>query len=138
MNNSGFTLLELLVVVVIIGILAGFVAPNFLDQPENARRTQAEVQVRAISEALEMYKLDNRRYPTTEQGLQALVTKPTTEPVPPKWKDGGYMKSLPSDPWDSPYVYLQPGVNGAFDLLSYGADGQAGGSGNDADITNWE
>lgn len=138
MNNKGFTLIELLVVIVIMGILASFVAPQFLDQPEKARRISAQQQVRAIGEALEMYKLDNRRYPTTEQGLQALSKKPEQDPMPTSWKDGGYLKKLPLDPWDNDYVYLQPGVNGPFDLLSYGADGKAGGTGDDADITNWE
>lgn len=137
-SRAGFTLMELLVVVVIIGVLATFVAPRFFDQPEKARRTVAQQQVRAISEALELYKLDNRIYPTTEQGLNALVQKPSSGPAAPNWKDGGYMNSIPADPWGNAYVYLQPGVRGDYDVLSYGADGKQGGEGDNADIFNGE
>lgn len=136
--RNGFTLLELLVVVVIIGILAGFVAPRFFDQPEKARISVAKQQVASLGEALAMYHLDNRVYPTTEQGLQALVEKPATDPVPEQWKEGGYLPKLPTDPWGKEYVYLSPGVHGAFDVMSYGKDGKQGGTGDDADITSWE
>lgn len=138
MNNnrlSGFTLMELLVVIVIIGVLATFVAPKIFDAPEKARRTQAEMQVKAIAQALELYKLDNRKYPTTSEGLKALVEKPSGAK---NWKDGGYMQKMPEDPWGNDYVYLSPGVNGKYDLMSYGADGKKGGSEDNADITNWE
>lgn len=138
MNNnrlSGFTLMELLVVIVIIGVLATFVAPKIFDAPEKARRTQAEMQVKAIGQALELYKLDNRKYPTTSEGLKALVEKPSGAK---NWKDGGYMQKMPEDPWGNDYVYLSPGVNGKYDLMSYGADGKKGGSEDNADITNWE
>lgn len=136
-NNrlSGFTLMELLVVIVIIGVLATFVAPKIFDAPEKARRTQAEMQVKGISQALELYKLDNRKYPTTSQGLKALVEKPSGAK---NWKDGGYMQKMPEDPWGNKYVYLSPGVKGKYDLMSYGADGKKGGTDDDADITSWE
>lgn len=137
-KNNGFTLMELLVVVVIIGILATFVAPQFFDQPEKARRVAATQQLRAISEALEMYNLDNHTYPTSEQGLSALVEKPVSPPQPKAWKTGGYLKSMPADPWGQPYVYLSPGVHGPFDLISYGADGKKGGDEDNKDIVSWE
>lgn len=137
-KKAGFTLMELLVVVVIIGILATFVAPKFFDQPEKARRVAATQQLRGITEALEMYNLDNQMYPTTEQGLAALAEKPTTPPEPRAWKTGGYLKSVPKDPWGNAYVYLQPGVHGVYDVMSYGADGKKGGEGDDADIVSWE
>ncbi len=133
--RTGFTLMELLVVLVILGILATFVAPRFFDQPEKARQVAAGQQLGAIAEALEMYKLDNRTYPTTEQGLEALVDKPTRAPVPANWKKGGYMKSLPNDPWDHPYIYLSPGIKHDYDLMSYGADNKKGGEDENADIT---
>jgi general secretion pathway protein G len=134
-RQTGFTLMELLVVVVIIGILATFVAPRFFSQPEKARRTTATLQIKSLGEALEMYKLDNRVYPTTDQSLKALVEKPETAA---NWQEGGYLKSVPKDPWGNDYVYLSPGVKGGFDLMSYGADGKKGGTGDDADITSWE
>lgn len=138
MRKQGFTLMELLVVVAIIGVLATFVAPKFFDQPEKARRTAANQQIRALSEALEMYKLDNRTYPTTDQGLKALVEKPSIDPIPENWKSGGYMKKMPEDPWGSEYVYLAPGVHGEFDIISYGSDGKKGGDDDAADVTSWE
>ncbi len=138
-NNrlSGFTLMELLVVIVIIGVLATFVAPKIFDAPEKARRTQAEMQLKGIQQALELYKLDNRKYPTTNQGLKALVEKPAGAK---NWKDGGYMQKLPKDPWDNDYIYLSPGIQSksGYDLMSYGADGKKGGTEDNADITNWE
>jgi general secretion pathway protein G len=137
-KNAGVTLMELLVVLVILGVLGTFVAPRFFNQPEKARRTTAELQIKKIAEALEMYKLDNRRYPTTEQGLKALVEKPSSGPAADNWQQGGYMASLPRDPWGNDYVYLHPGVHGEFDIISYGADGKKGGTGENADITNWK
>ncbi|MBI1362761.1 MAG: type II secretion system protein GspG [Proteobacteria bacterium] len=137
-KNAGFTLMELLVVVVILGVLATFVAPKFFSQPEKARRTTAELQVKKIAEALEMYKLDNRKYPTTDQGLKALVEKPTSGPEAENWQKGGYMPNMPKDPWGNDYVYLQPGVHGDFDIISYGADGKKGGTDENADVTSWK
>ncbi len=136
--NAGFTLMEILVVVVIIGFLASFVAPKFFDQPDKARLVVAKQQIKGISEALEMYKLDNRNYPTTEQGLKALVEKPSSSPVPTAWKNGGYMKTLPKDPWGGQYIYLQPGIHGDFDIISYAADGKKGGEEEAKDIVSWE
>ncbi|MEC9291226.1 MAG: type II secretion system major pseudopilin GspG [Pseudomonadota bacterium] len=135
-HNSGFTLMELLVVIVILTVLGAFVAPKFLDQPEKARVTQAHTQIKAISDALDMYKLDNFKYPTTQQGLKALVEKPTSKPTPKNWKDGGYMKSMPVDPWGNDYIYLSPGIKNDYDLISYGADGKKGGEDENADIKN--
>jgi general secretion pathway protein G len=137
---QGFTLIELLVVLVIIGILAGYIGPKILGRPEEARRTKAGLQIQGIETALKLYKLDNGTYPSTEQGLQALVEAPTTGKLPPKWRAGGYLEnnSVPKDPWSNDFVYLSPGVHGDFDLSSYGPDGEAGGEGEDADINNWE
>lgn len=139
-NQSGFTLIELLVVLVIIGVLAGYIGPKIMGRPEEAKRTKAGLQIRAIETALKMYKLDNGKYPSTEQGLQALVEPPTTGKLPPKWRDGGYMEKgkVPLDPWGSDFVYLSPGLNSDFDLSSYGNDGESGGEGDAADINNWE
>ncbi len=137
-NQRGFTLIEILVVVLILGILAGIVVPRLLDKPEEARRTKAAVQIRGLEEALSLFKLDNGFYPSTEQGLQALVEKPTSGRIPPRWRTGGYIKKIPKDPWGNDYVYLSPGIHGDFDIISYGPDGQAGGEGDDADINSWE
>lgn len=136
-NQRGFTLIEIMVVVVILGILAAIVVPRLLDEPERARRTSAATQIRSFEEALGMFRLDNGFYPSTEQGLEALVTKPTIGRIPARYKEGGYIRRIPNDPWGNPYVYLSPGVHGDYDLLSYGADGQPGGEGDNADITNW-
>lgn len=136
-NQRGFTLIEVMVVVVILGILAAIVVPRLLDEPEKARRTSAATQIRSFEEALGMFRLDNGFYPTTEQGLRALVTKPSIGRIPNRYKDGGYIRRIPEDPWGNPYVYLSPGVHGDFDLLSYGPDGQPGGEGDNADIANW-
>ena len=136
-NQRGFTLIEIMVVVVILGILAGIVVPRLLDRPEEARRTKAAVQIRSLEEALGMFKLDNGFYPSTEQGLKALVEKPSTGRVPNRYKEGGYIKKVPLDPWGQPYLYLSPGAHGDYDLFSYGPDGESGGDGENADIGNW-
>ncbi len=139
-REAGFTLIELLVVLVIIGILAGYIGPKIMGHPEEAKRTKAALQIQSFETALKMYKLDNGLYPSTEQGLQALVAPPATGKLPPKWRDGGYLEKtkIPLDPWGHPFVYLSPGLNGDFDLSSYGSDGEAGGEGNAKDINNWE
>jgi len=134
----GFTLIEIMVVVVILGILAALVVPKIMSRPDEARIIAAKQDIASISQALKLYRLDNGRYPTTEQGIGALVTKPTTEPIPNNWKTGGYLERLPKDPWGHPYQYLNPGVRGEVDIFSFGADGQPGGTGNDADIGNWD
>jgi general secretion pathway protein G len=134
--QRGFTLIEIMVVLVILGILAGIVVPKLLDEPEKARRTKAEVQIKSFEPALAMYKLHNGFFPTTEQGLDALVRKPERGRTPKNYKEGGYISKIPLDPWDNPYVYLCPGTQGDYDLISYGADGEPGGEGNNADIVN--
>jgi len=134
----GFTLIEILVVIVILGVLAALIVPNVISRPDEARATVAKSDIAAIMSALKLYRLDNQRYPTGEQGLAALVAKPEQPPVPPNWKPGGYLEKLPKDPWGRPYVYLNPGVRGEVEVMSFGADGQAGGSGPDADIGSWE
>jgi general secretion pathway protein G len=136
-RQRGFTLLEIMVVVVIIGILAALVVPNIIGRPDEARQIAARQDVASLMQALKLYRLDNLRYPATEQGLQALATKPTTGLIPPNWKPGGYVERLPKDPWGNPYQYLNPGVQGEIDVFSYGADGAAGGEGIDADIGSW-
>ena len=130
----GFTLLELLVVMLIIGLLAGYVAPKYFAQVGKSEIKIARAQIDAFDKALDQYRLDTGHYPTTEQGLDALVTKPANEP---KWAGPYLKKAVPPDPWGNPYVYKMPGEHGEFDLLSYGKDGQPGGSGEAADITNW-
>jgi len=137
-NQRGFTLIEIMVVVVILGILASIVVPRLLDEPEKARRTTAATQIRSFEEALGIFKLENGFFPTTEQGLNALVEKPTVGRVPNRYKDGGYIKKIPLDPWGQQYLYLSPGVHGDFDLFSYGPDGESGGEGDDADVANWD
>ena len=136
--NSGFTLIEVMVVVVILSILAAIVIPRIMDRPDQARIVKAKQDIRALEAALNLYKLDNFNYPTTEQGLESLIQQPTTEPEPPNWKVGGYVDRLPRDPWGNDYQYLSPGQNSEIELYSLGADGQLGGSGSGSDINNWE
>ncbi|HYD76805.1 type II secretion system major pseudopilin GspG [Ramlibacter sp.] len=134
--QRGFTLIELMVVLVIIGVLAALIVPNVLDRADDARVTAARTDVNNLMQALKLYRLDNQRYPTAEQGLQALVAKPTAGPTPPNWKP--YLERLPNDPWGRPYQYLNPGIKAEIDVMSYGADGQPGGEGKDADIGSWQ
>ncbi|EOG1392756.1 type II secretion system major pseudopilin GspG [Vibrio cholerae] len=135
-KQTGFTLLEVMVVVVILGILASFVVPNLLGNKEKADQQKAVTDIVALENALDMYKLDNSVYPTTAQGLEALVTKPTN-PEPRNYREGGYIKRLPKDPWGNDYQYLSPGDKGTIDVFTLGADGQEGGEGTGADIGNW-
>lgn len=132
----GFTLIELMVVLVIIGVLAALIVPNVLDRADDARVTAAKTDITNVMQALKLYRLDNQRYPTAEQGLQSLITKPTAGPVPNNWKL--YLEKLPNDPWGRPYQYLNPGIKGEIDVMSFGADGQSGGEGKDADIGSWQ
>lgn len=136
-RHSGFTLIEVMIVIVILGVLAALIVPKVMGRPDEARVIAAKQDIATIMQSLKLYKLDNRRYPSTEQGLAALVQKPSLAPVPDNWNPGGYLEKLPKDPWGKPYVYLSPGLNGEIDVMSYGADGQAGGQGTDADIGNW-
>ena len=136
-RQRGFTLIEIMVVVVILGILAALVVPKVMSRPDEARIVAAKQDIQALIQALKLYRLDNQRYPTSEQGLQALVQKPTTAPLPANWKTGGYLDRLPQDPWRHDYLYLNPGLHGEIDIFSYGADGASGGEGNDADIGSW-
>lgn len=139
-NNKGFTLIEILVVVIILSILVAVVAPRILERPEQAKRTAAGIQIRNIEGAIKLFYLDNGFYPTTEQGLDALVEKPTTGRIPKKYKDGGYLEGgkMPLDPWDNAFIFLSPGVhNKEYDIESFGADNEDGGEGNDADVESW-
>ncbi len=136
-GQRGFTLLEVMVVVVILGILAALVVPKIISRPDEARVIAAKQDIASLMQALKLYRLDNQRYPTTEQGLQALLVKPVSTPIPLNWKPGGYVERLPKDPWGNPYQFLNPGVRGEIDVFSYGADGAPGGEGNDADIGSW-
>ena len=135
-RSRGFTLIELMVVLVIIGVLAALIVPNMLDRADDARVTAARTDVNNLMQALKLYKLDNQRFPTGEQGLQALTARPTAAPVPPNWKR--YLDKLPNDPWGRPYQYMNPGVKGEVDVFSYGADGQAGGEATNADVGSWQ
>lgn len=137
-HSRGFTLIEVMVVIVIIAVLAALIVPKVMGRPDEARIAAARQDIGAISQALKLYKLDNMRYPSTEQGLQALVKKPAVAPLPENWKGNGYLEKLPKDPWGSPYKYLQPGLHGDVDVMSYGADREAGGEGSDADIGSWD
>ena len=134
--QRGFTLIELMVVLVIIGVLAALIVPNVLDRTDDARSTAARTDVNNIMQALKLYKLDNQRYPSAEQGLQALIARPSTPPVPGNWRP--YLEKLPNDPWGNPYQYLNPGVRGEIDVMSFGADSQSGGEGKNADIGSWQ
>ncbi|MDY6880452.1 MAG: type II secretion system major pseudopilin GspG [Desulfatiglans sp.] len=137
---SGFTLIEIMVVIVILGILVGYVGVRIVGKPEEARRMKARVQLETLETALKMYRLDSGTYPSTEQGLQALVEAPTVGELPKAWRKGGYLEKgkVPKDPWDNDYVYLSPGLHGDYDLMSYGADGQPGGEERNEDVNNWE
>ena len=134
--RRGFTLIELMVVLVIIGVLAALIVPNVLERTDDARATAARTDINNLMQALKLYKLDNQRYPSAEQGLDALVKKPTAGSVPGNWRP--YLDKLPSDPWGKPYQYIYPGVKGEIDIFSLGADGQAGGDGKNADIGSWQ
>lgn len=136
-RQRGFTLLEVMVVVVILGILAALVVPKVISRPEEARVMAAKQDIASLMQALKLYRLDNHRYPATEQGLQALATQPTVAPYAPNWKAGGYVERLPRDPWGHPYQYLNPGLRSEIDIFSLGADGTPGGEGMDADIGSW-
>ena len=139
-DNRGFTLIELMVVIVILGILAGLIVPRIMGRPEEAKQLKAKMQIESLETALKLYRLDNGSYPSTEQGLQALVEQPETGNAPKKWRKGGYLEKgrVPKDPWGNEFIYLSPGVQGDYDIISYGADGIAGGEEKDADISNWD
>lgn len=135
-RSRGFTLIEVMIVIVILGVLAALIVPKVMSRPDEARMVAARQDIATIMQALKLYRLDNRRYPTTEQGLAALVRRPEVEPLPPNWKS--YVERLPQDPWSSPYQYLNPGLRGEVDVFSFGGDGKAGGEGVDADIGSWQ
>jgi len=135
---SGFTLIELMVVIIILGILAGLIVPRIMEDPEKAKVVKAKLQIESFSTALKRYKLDAGDYPTTDQGLQALVEKPSVGKIPSRYPEKGYLPKIPKDPWGNDYVYICPGEHGDFDLISYAADGKEGGEGKDADVRSWE
>jgi general secretion pathway protein G len=135
-SQSGVTLIEMMVVLVIIAIVAALIVPNVIGRPDEARVTVARTDIRTIASSLEMYRLDNRRYPSTAQGLEALVARPVAPPAPPNWASGGYLAQVPVDPWGNPYVYRSPGDGAPYELISLGADGQPGGEGVDADLSH--
>ena len=137
-SRSGFTLIEIMVVIIILGILVGLIVPRFMEKPEKARIVKAQMQMESISAALKEYKLDSGEYPTTEQGLEALVEKPSIGKIPRKYPEKGYLAKIPKDPWGNDYVYTSPGEHGDFDLISYGADGEEGGEGKNGDVQSWE
>jgi len=134
--HRGFTLIELMVVLVIIGVLAALIVPNVIERADDARVTAARTDVNNLMQSLKLYRLDNQRYPTSEQGLQSLLSRPTSGPPAPNWKP--YVEKLPNDPWGRPYQYLNPGLKGEIDVFSFGADGQSGGEGKNADIGSWQ
>ncbi|MBF0263351.1 MAG: type II secretion system major pseudopilin GspG [Magnetococcales bacterium] len=136
-GQAGFTLIEIMVVVVILAVLATLVAPKIMSRPGEARLVKAKQDILALEAALNLYKLDNHIYPTTDQGIEGLIKKPTQEPVPPNWREGGYLARPPKDPWGRAYLYLRPGAHGEFDLYTLGADGVEGGEDVNADIGNW-
>jgi general secretion pathway protein G len=137
---SGFTLLEIIVVVFILSLLAAIVAPRIIGRTDDARIADARIQIKNLETALKLFKMDNGFYPDSEQGLDALIEKPSTGKISSKYREGGYLeqKRIPADPWGNPYLYVSPGIHGDFDIISYGADGKEGGSGKDADITSWD
>ncbi|HIJ81703.1 MAG TPA: type II secretion system major pseudopilin GspG [Desulfuromonadales bacterium] len=139
-NRRGFTLIEIMVVIVILALLAALVGPKLMGRTDDAKVTDAKVQIKNIETALKLYKLDTGTYPTTEQGLTALLTKPTVGVIPKNYKEGGYLESkkIPKDPWSNDYLYVSPGEHGDYDLFSYGSDGVKGGDGKNADITSWD
>ena len=139
-KNQGFTLIELMVVIIILGVLAMWVAPKIMSRPEEAKQVKARLDIQNLETALKLYKLDNGLYPSTEQGLQALVEMPESGRIPKKWKKGGYLEKgrVPKDPWGNEFVYLSPGLKTDFDIISYGADGVPGGEDENIDINNWE
>lgn len=139
-DRRGFTLIELMVVIVILGILAGLIVPRIMSRPEQAKKLKARMQIESIGTALKLYKLDNGAYPTTEQGLQALVEMPSSGTTPKNWRKGGYLEKgrVPQDPWGNDFIYLCPGIHDDFDIISYGADGVSGGEETNADINSWE
>ncbi len=137
-NRAGFTLIEIMVVIVILGLLAALVVPKLIGRTEEAKKTQTRVQIKSLQQALELFKLDNGFYPTTDQGLDALVRSPEAGRTPKNYRKGGYIDRVPKDPWGNPYVYVSPGQHGDFDISSYGADGVQGGEGEDADINSWD
>ena len=136
-RHSGFTLIEIMVVVVIMGVLAAMLVPRLMGRTDDARILAAKQDIATLMQALKLYRLDNQRYPTTEQGLRALIARPTNGPQPANWKSGGYIDRLNKDPWGNIYQYMSPGTRSEVDIFSYGADGQPGGTGNDADIGSW-
>ena len=136
-RHAGFTLIKIMVVGVIMGVLAALLVPRLMGRTDDARILAAKQDIATLMQALKLYRLDNQRYPTTEQGLQALIARPTNGPQPANWKAGGYIDRLNKDPWGNPYQYASPGTRSEVDIFSYGADGQPGGSGNDADIGSW-
>jgi len=136
-RQTGVTLIELMVVVLIIGILAVAVVPQLMGRADDAKVAAAKADIATLMQQLKLYRLDNSMYPATDQGLQALRQKPGTNPIPPNWKQGGYIDRLPNDPWGRPYQYLNPGLHGEIDVFSLGADGQPGGEGANADIGSW-
>jgi general secretion pathway protein G len=136
-HHGGFTLIEIMVVIVILGILASVVVPRIMDRPDEAKVVKAQTDIRALKAALDLYKLDNYNYPSTDQGLEALMNRPTGNPEPRNYKQGGYVDRLPKDPWGNEYLYLSPGEHGAVDIWSLGADGEPGGEDINADIGNW-
>jgi len=137
-DRAGFTLLEIMVVIVILGLLAALVVPKLIGRTEEAKRTQSLIQIKNVEQALQLFKLDNGFYPETEQGLAALVRAPEAGRIPKNYRKGGYIDRLPKDPWGNPYVYISPGTHGDYDITSYGADGVPGGEGEDADINSWD
>jgi general secretion pathway protein G len=139
-GNLGFTLIELMVVIVILGILAGLIVPRIMGRPEEAKQLKAKIQIESLETALKLYNLDTGMYPDTEQGLQALIELPTTGALPKNWRKGGYLEKgkLPKDPWKNDFVYLSPGVHGVYEIISYGADGIPGGEDKNKDINSWE